>query len=251
LGSEAFLKKEIHTKTMKKIILLFKKIQEDCRKNKVETIYAVGTSAMRTVKNSDKLVKKINKETSINLNILSGNDEASLLKYLNCKNYKKTKTIIIDIGGGSTEIFFSDFQGNEFMKSFKLGAVRLYEKKDKLSEWSKLNNFLDSIPKQNITRLVGVGGNVRSIVKINNNKEFVTLNELQIIHKTLSTMSIKDKIKYFNLSEDRADIIDFAALIYIKILEKFENINLFSSSWNLSDGMVLQNIYSIDKKAAN
>lgn len=56
------------------------------------------------------------------------------------------------------------------------------------------------------------------------------------------------ELKY---SEDRADIIDFAALIYIKILEKFENINLFSSSWNLSDGMVLQNIYSIDKKAAN
>ena len=59
------------------------------------------------------------------------------------------------------------------------------------------------------------------------------------------------ELKYFNLSEDRADIIDFAALIYIKILEKFENINLFSSSWNLSDGMILQNIYSIDKKAAN
>ena len=104
------------------------------------------------------------------------------------KYTKKNRPIIIDIGGGSTEIFFSDFQGNEFMKSFKLGAVRLYEKKDKLSEWSKLNNFLDSIPKQNITRLVGVGGNVRSIVKINNNKEFVTLNELQIIHKTLKLL---------------------------------------------------------------
>ena len=53
-------------------------------------------------------------------------------------------------------------------------------------------------------------------------------------------MGWKDKIKYFNLSEDRADIIEHAANIFEFILLCFENAKFFASNWNISDGYIFK-----------
>jgi len=240
LGTEAFQKKEIQPKTIKKILKVFKEISNHALEEKIEEIYAVGTSALRTVNNSSWIKKKIKKKTGIKLKILSGKEEADLLRYIDCKNYKEPNSLLVDIGGGSTEIFYIDEKGKEYMESFKLGAVRLYNKNDKKASWLKLENWLANLSNKNIQNIIGIGGNARSIVKINNNKECLSRKELCNTYMTLSSMSIDEKINTFSLSDDRADIIEYAALIFMVILKRFDSANFYSSTWNLSDGMVKQ-----------
>ena len=240
LGTEAFQKKEIQPKTIKKILKIFKEISDHALEGKIEEIYAVGTSALRTVNNSSWIKKKIKKKTGIKLKILSGKEEADLLRYVDCKNYKKPNSLLVDIGGGSTEIFYIDKKGKEYMESFKLGAVRLYDKRDKKASWLKLEEWLANLPRKNIKNIIGIGGNARSIVKINNNKEYLSRKELYKTYLTLSLMSKDEKINTFSLSDDRADIIEYAALIFMVILKRFDSANFYSSTWNLSDGMVKQ-----------
>ncbi|MFL2980782.1 MAG: hypothetical protein ACJZ18_03475 [Methylophilaceae bacterium] len=239
LGTEAFQKKEIQPKTIKKILKVFKEISDHALEEKIEEIYAVGTSALRTVNNSSWIKKKIKKKTGIKLKILSGKEEAELLRYVDCKNYKKSNSLLVDIGGGSTEIFYIDEKGKEHMESFNLGAVRLYDKRDKKASWLKLQNWLANVPNKNIKNIIGIGSNARSIVKINN-KEYLSRKELCKTYMTLSSMSTGEKINSFSLSDDRADIIEYAALIFMEILKRFDSANLYSSTWNLSDGMIKQ-----------
>ena len=239
LGTEAFQKKEIQPKTIKKILKVFKEISNHALEEKIEEIYAVGTSALRTVNNSSWIKKKIKEKTGIKLKILSGKEEADLLRYIDCKNYKEPNSLLVDIGGGSTEIFYIDEKGKEYMESFKLGAVRLYSKSDKKASWLKLENWLANLSNKNIQNIIGIGGNARSIVKINN-KEYLSRKELCNTYMTLSSMSIDEKINTFSLSDDRADIIEYAALIFMVILKRFDSANFYSSTWNLSDGMVKQ-----------
>ena len=114
------------------------------------------------------------------------------------------------------------------------------DKRDKKASWLKLENWLANLPNKNIQNIIGIGGNARSIVKINNNKEYLSRKELCNTYMTLSSMSIDEKINTFSLSDDRADIIEYAALIFMVILKRFDSANFYSSTWNLSDGMVKQ-----------
>ena len=114
------------------------------------------------------------------------------------------------------------------------------DKSDKKASWLKLENWLANLSNKNIQNIIGIGGNARSIVKINNNKECLSRKELCNTYMTLSSMSIDEKINTFSLSDDRADIIEYAALIFMVILKRFDSANFYSSTWNLSDGMVKQ-----------
>jgi len=106
-----------------KILLKYKKIAE---KYNAE-IFAIGTSAIREVNNRNQYIKKVEKETGINIKVISGKKEAEYIykgieKVISIKN---KKVLCIDIGGGSTEILYVKKGKTIFSTSIKVGAVRM------------------------------------------------------------------------------------------------------------------------------
>ncbi len=90
-------------------------------------VKAVATSAVREASNNKEFIEKIKSETGISVDIIDGKKEAKLI-YLGAEKslgLKDKKALCIDIGGGSTEIIFSDNNKIEFAESLKIGAVRL------------------------------------------------------------------------------------------------------------------------------
>ena len=132
LGTDAFKFKKISSETEQKLLESIIKLKDKADKKDIKIISGVATSAMRTVSNGHKICKKITKKTDIEIKILSGNEEAQLLNFFNYKSFKKEETVVVDIGGGSTEIFYQG-NGKNLAKSFPLGAVRILEKKTSLS----------------------------------------------------------------------------------------------------------------------
>ena len=238
LGTDAFKFKKISSETEQKLLKSIMKLKDKADKKDIKIITGVATSAMRTVSNGHKICKKIRKKTDIEIKILSGNEEAQLLNFFNYKDFKKDETLVVDIGGGSTELFHHG-NGKHLAKSFPLGAVRILEGKDSPKHWNNLKEWLTKIPSENIRNIVGVGGNARLINEIINKQDRKSsLQELKVLKKELSNKSFEEKVSSYSLPEDRADILEHAIAIFIEIIEFFPNSLLFDSSWNIADAVM-------------
>ena len=238
LGTDAFKFKKISSETEQKLLKSIMKLKDKADKKDIKIITGVATSAMRTVSNGHKICKKIRKKTNIEIKILSGNEEAQLLNFFNYRDFKKDETLVVDIGGGSTELFYQG-NGKHLAKSFPLGAVRILEEKDSPKHWNNLKEWLTKIPPENIKNIVGVGGNARLINEIINRQDRKSsLQELKVLKKELSNKSFEEKVSSYSLPEDRADILEHAIAIFIEIIEFFPNSFLFDSSWNIADAVM-------------
>lgn len=103
-----------------------KKYADTCSTHQVTSIFAFGTSALRAAENSDKFISETEKLTNIKIEILSGQAEANLIyKGINLGYDFKQKSVVMDIGGGSTEFILADTNGVIEKHSFEIGASRI------------------------------------------------------------------------------------------------------------------------------
>lgn len=108
------------------VLASYKKIikEYDCK----ETIIT-ATNAMRIASNSSYIVDLIKDKLDMKVNIIPGEEEARL-SFLGASSSmpELNDRIVIDIGGGSTEIIYGDSKEIKFKKSFQTGVVSLTEK---------------------------------------------------------------------------------------------------------------------------
>lgn len=95
----------------------------------VERILAFATSAVREAKNGEEFVRLVRDQFGIKVNIIKGQEEAELGYYgaISGANDRLASTLVIDIGGGSTEISYGENGYPLVSKSIKIGAVKLTE----------------------------------------------------------------------------------------------------------------------------
>ena len=238
LGSDAFSHGKMTSKTFEDFVAVLKKLKKHAKKKNADLIGIFATSAMRTFSNKERIIKNIKKELNLEIEILSGKEEASLLKFFNFKEFKASKCLLVDVGGGSTEIYLFD-KNEEKLQSFNLGAVRILKDLDKDKNWQELSNFLLEINSDQIQNIIGIGGNAKQIIQAAGVlKNSLTLEELKEIRSRIEKLSLKEKISDYNFPSDRADIIEHAANIFEFILMRFKNAEFFASNWNISDGYI-------------
>ncbi|MBX2941630.1 MAG: exopolyphosphatase [Cyclobacteriaceae bacterium] len=92
-------------------------------------VFAYGTSALRNVHNQKSIIDKIKDITSIDVKLISGDEEARLI-YLGVRSavqLGKEKSLIVDIGGGSVEFIIGNESEIFWKQSIEIGAQRLLE----------------------------------------------------------------------------------------------------------------------------
>ena len=211
------------------------------KKYNVEDEFCVATSALRQAKNKTKIIKKIN-DINIYPKIISGAEEANLIGTvvknefpLLCKN-----ALIIDIGGGSTELIYFKNYKIEYKRSFEIGSVTLYEKffSDPINQShvdSCINyindKFYDISINEKIDFLIGVGGTITSLSAIYNNifpydkkiihKSKIPKEAFNVLEKKLLYNSVLDRLKIPILKYKRALVIPAGYLIFTFLFKKF------------------------------
>ena len=245
LGADAFSLGKMSDKTYEEFKLTLKKLKKHSKKKNSELLGIFATSAMRTFSNQSQILKKIKKDLNLKIDVLSGREEASLLRYFEYKEFKKTQTLLVDVGGGSTEICRIS-ENEETIESFQLGGVRILNKLDKEKNWNELGSFLKQIDTEEIRNIIGVGGNAKLIIQAANSvNDYLTFEELKETKITLENKSTKEMVTEMNFPEDRADIIEHAAAIFEFIQRRFVKANFYASNWSISDGFMLmkKNLY--------
>ena len=235
LGSDVFKNGNLSQGKLNQVIETIREYEEVFKENSISHYEIVATSAFRDTANSEDARRYI--ETAINhpLRVISGLEEAKLIRFHPKSNTGKNK-IFVDLGGGSTEFFIRNEQ-ETIIRSFQLGAVRNMLQKDNREEWQRLREWLESIkPKK---KLIGIGGNIRSFLNAHESKE-MSLNEFKNKVKKLSKLSTKEKIKKYSFSPDRADVIDHALDIFQFISEHLGVQKIASTKWGISDSIAIK-----------
>jgi exopolyphosphatase/guanosine-5'-triphosphate,3'-diphosphate pyrophosphatase len=243
LGFDVFDKGEISPLKTDKVIKTIKSYKYLLDVYEVKHLKACATSAMRDAVNAQDIIKKIKAETGIEIKIISGQEEASLI-YENhiAENLNKDESYLyIDVGGGSTELtFFSDGK-LIFKESFNIGTIRLIKNQVAEAQWDEMKEFIKTKTKNyHHVTAIGSGGNINKIFSLSKRKEGkpLSLELLRDYYKEFSNLSVQQRIAFYHLREDRADVIVPALLIYINVMRWVDTEEIFVPKIGLADGLI-------------
>lgn len=245
LGEEVFEDGKISKKKTEdfvKTIQAFKLISEIFD---VKQLRAVATSAMREATNSQKIIEKILEESGVEIEVISGDVEAELIfSTFFLLDFDKTLPfLVIDVGGGSTEV--SVFESGERIasKSFEIGTIRLLKGKVKNDVWSNIHEWIaEHVDLNSPHKIFGTGGNINKVHKIVGvgQMEPVSLEKMKNLRGKLGSLTLSQREDEYQLKPDRADVILPALDIYIYILDELKSTELIVPKIGLSDGMIYQ-----------
>lgn len=204
---------------------------------------AVATSAMRDAANGSALVKRIKEETNIDIQIISGKQEAELLLETQLRENFSPENYYLyaDVGGGSTEITIFKSAKILAQQSFNVGTIRWLNDQVKQEELVSMKRFIRSIVNEKDKVLaVGSGGNINKLFSISKQKPGlpIGMDLLRFYYKDLKSMSVQERIHSYKLREDRADVIVPALKIYLSILKWGNFSEILVPQVGLVDGIV-------------
>ena len=243
LGEDVFVKRKISEKKKDSLIKTMMAFKYLIEAYDPLDYMAIATAAMREAENSREIVKAIESEAGIDLQIIDGQREAEIIysNHIAEKLDKEGNYLYIDVGGGSTELTLISGSVIVNSHSFKLGTVRLLEKQVSKTEWQRMKDWI----KENTSEYpsitgIGTGGNINKILKMSLKEEGETLSykNIKTIYDSVNSYSFEDRISKLNLRPDRADVIIPATKIFLKTIKWADIKELYVPSIGLSDGII-------------
>ena len=232
-----------------------------------ERIFIMATSAVRDSRNSDVFKQMIFKQTGLQLEIISGKKEAEVgfKGVLMGTHQTNENLLIIDIGGGSTELIVGNQQGIVFSQSLDIGAVRLtgaFISHDPATEDEKrtmdayIKEKLETIVHENsrykVTEAVGIGGTATTFATMVHEISvysrqavhglYVTQEQISDYNQKLLALSVDERKKIVGLEEKRADIIYAGGLILQQILERLAIEKYSASDYDNLEGFIVDKL---------
>lgn len=243
LGFDVFDTGKISEKKVRLLLHTIKGFLNIAEAYEVTAMKACATSAMRDAENSPEIIEMIKEKTGVEIEIISGSEEASLVfeNHIAENLDKEHSYLYIDVGGGSTELTF--FNNNElvFKDSFPIGTIRLL--KDQVSDdtWDQMKATIKSKTKGFKTvEAIGSGGNINKVFSLSKRKDGKPLpyELLRDYYRELSNVSLSDRISIYKLKADRADVIVPALKIYISVMRWAGSGQIYVPQIGLVDGLV-------------
>ena len=227
----------------------------------VQEIYAYGTSAIRNARNGTDLARRIEVETGIRVNIIAGDEEASLIFAGVQAALKLDRTsLVMDIGAGSVEFIVGSDAGVLWKKSFEIGAQRLVEKfqhHDPIipDEIAAIDQYLsqalaplsEAIAVHRPSVIVGSSGTFdtlsdifcirRGIALAHENAETpLTVEAFYEIYQELIQKDRAARMAMEGMIELRVDMIVAACCLIRFVLDNYHFTSIRVSSWSLKEG---------------
>ena len=267
LGHEVFLTGFLAEEAIQKAIAAFGEFRDVLKTSKVHSTRAIATSATREAINGDNFVKRIYSSSGIQLERISGGEEARLVQLAVSQkiNLRGKTALVIDIGGGSVEFDVIDRGSIVYSNSLRLGTVRLCEtflRTDSISDLQilllkaymeqLLETTLDAINAYKIDMVLGTGGNVEELSRqigiavgegngVPADVRFIPLREFQRFVKEISKQSAIERMNRYDMRADRADVILPAGLVLTEVLSNVVAAKgLYAANVGLKDGVLAE-----------
>ena len=243
LGQDAFTLGEISMVRTQNLIKTMKAFKHLMEVNDIVGFKACATAAMREAKNGEDIIQAIKKETGIEIEIVSGQEEAHIIysNHIEAELEKDKTYIYIDVGGGSTEM--SLFHQGKLVKShsFPIGTLRILNNQIRPADWETMKKILKKFRVKYGTIFgIGSGGNINKLHKIYGSVKAGSISRAGVkkAYKNLTSYSYAERVRVLGLKPDRADVIVPATEIFMSAM-KWANIpKIYVPKIGLSDGLI-------------
>ena len=234
-----------------------------CGEYGVERIRVTGTSAVRDARNQDDFLSGISRLTGQPPEVLTGDTEARTT-FLGALSdlVDGTPTLVVDIGGGSTELIYGESEPLLVM-SLDIGCVRLFEKHlhsdpPAAAELKGLRAEVRDVlstakPELEVpsgARLIGVAGTVTQLALL---KSGLAVYDPEVTHhmvlshgdvrrlaRRLESLTLSRRKRVKGLEPGRADVIVAGAEILLAVMETFDSAEVLTSEKDILDGLVIE-----------
>ncbi|HUA36427.1 MAG TPA: Ppx/GppA phosphatase family protein [Candidatus Binataceae bacterium] len=222
---------------------------------------AVATSALRDAGDGDAFIVAVRERTGVELRVISGAEEAALSHLAVMRGLPidpAGKLLIVDIGGGSTELIRAEPGRPLDLASLQLGSVRLTERMVRgdpptAAEIAKLRETIDgtlAIAAWDFRpdAVVGIAGTVTTICAVSEGLDVdqlgsthgrtIALSEVKRVRELFGAMPLTKRRNLPGLAEGRADVIFAGAMILECVLERFHAAAVTVSDQGVRWGLV-------------
>lgn len=242
LGRDAFIQGDISSDNIERLVNTIQGFKHLVSAYRPVNFRACATSAMRESTNGEKIKKRIKKQTGVDIQIISGKEEARIIFANKPWNHLSDNGawLYVDVGGGSTEVtIFSN--GTICSRSFNIGTIRMLEGLVKKGQWQDMKVWIKKHTFQ-FSRIsaIGSGGNINKIIKLAKHSDgrSITLEKMKKVKACMKKYSLDDRIAVLGLKPDRADVIVPALKIYASVMKWGGIKQIGVPQIGLADGLV-------------
>lgn len=256
----------LREKNMKESLLVLKRFSQSLAHHGMTNVRAVGTSALREARNGQDFTDTVFRETGIRIEVISGTREAELtLRGTLLGMQARGNSLIIDIGGGSTEWIISKSESPQstLYGSLPLGVVTLCERfvngdplspKEVSALSAEINIHLEPLRQKltghaaHLARVVGTGGSITTLASMDLALDAYTherihmhpipLHRLYALKERLLSLPLRARQAVTGLEPMRADLIIPGILLTIRWTELLEAHEIVVSDFGLLEGLL-------------
>ena len=264
LGEGGLTTNKISPEASERAIAALKEHKTTIESWDVQETYAFATSAVRGAQNNADFVAEVKEKTGISVNVISGDKEAELIYYgvSQALKFGKKNSLIVDIGGGSTELVIANNNGVLWKKSYLLGSSRLLQqfspadpitKNDieKLEQHFKetLGDLFQQLTTYPIHELIGSSGSFDTLSEMiiarfnydpipqNTPNYTFNLKEYEIISNLMIQRNYHERLNTPGMIPMRADMIVMACVLVNYLLKKLNIQQMKLSIYALKEGV--------------
>ncbi|WP_125764354.1 Ppx/GppA phosphatase family protein [Companilactobacillus hulinensis] len=266
LGKSIAQSRLLTNEQIEETIDVLEKFQDRIQRYEVDQTSLIATAAVRMAKNQEQLIFAVLKETGLQLHIIDEQEEA-FYDYVAVRNTMRIKdALIVDVGGGSSEISLAKKGRLKHGLSIPIGAISisdLYLKSDpiKSSELAAakrdINERLESLQWMNSqATFVGLGGTLRAVTSILNREgkrkktlhnSIVTSDQIDKLFNRLLHASNEERSQIKELSDGRFEVILGGILIISEIIKKTPSKEIRFSNFGVREGYVFNYFHKMNQ----
>jgi exopolyphosphatase/guanosine-5'-triphosphate,3'-diphosphate pyrophosphatase len=235
------------------------------RARHVHRLRAVATSAVREARNGEAFVRRLQRETGLPIEIISGLDEARLIfrAVRHAMGLEGGPHLLVDVGGGSVELTLVEDGKPLWMRSVPLGVARLTERflpKDpptgrqvralERHVMRTIGDLLDRARRRGVVAAIGTSGTINTLVGMARTARgedagrlhggLATREEIHALRRRLLATDARARADLPGMDAKRVDLMPAAAVLLDAILTRTRVPHLTVCGWALREGVLLE-----------
>lgn len=277
LGHSVFLTGRLDPHAIEQCIEALAKFREHLGTREIAAVRAVVTASARDAVNSDELLHRAREEAGVDLEAISGSEEARLVKLAveSKMSLAGARSLLVDLGGGSLELSEVHHDEVRFSTSLEIGTVRLLEsflssRKPVSDEQEKLlGEYVDrllapveeSFRRRRYDLVAGTGGNFDAIAQLcpvpGRALPTIDVRAARALLPRMARLTPTERRAAYDLRADRADVIVPALYVIVRVADLARTEEIVAPGVGLKEGILVELVdkhfrvwdYTVDEHA--
>src|SRR5580698_5885270 len=255
LGAEVFVTGRLAPASIGQACDALRDFRAEMDRTKVDAYRAIATSAVREAKNGATLIERARREAGVEIETIEGIEEARLIQLAVTRRLplEDKRALLVDVGGGSSELTLVDRGETAFTISLPLGTVRMLEAylkgvktidraRERLLEEAIDRALGEAVPQLGtVDVVIGTGGNVDTLCDLcpaKGTPRGIDVAAAKALFKKMCAMSNAERRDTYELRPDRADTIVPATAIFLRLATVLKAATIVSPGVGLAAGVL-------------